>query len=108
MTLRGLIGAGVGFLTALALILCLTETREWLGRSQWGIWWYHRFGQDPHFDSFLWPLLYLAPVGILFGYFIADRVRQLPGVWWALAGAVIVTALGWMIPSNGRRVHHER
>src|SRR5438874_13427890 len=64
MTLRGLVGALVGFVAALVLILCLTQTRDWLGRSQWGIWWYYRWGQNPHFDSFQWPLAYLAPVGV--------------------------------------------
>jgi hypothetical protein len=108
MTLRGLVGALIGFVAALVLILCLTETRVWLGRSQWGIWWYSRWGRHPHFDSFLWPLAYLGPVGVLFGYFIADRVRKWPAMWWALAGAMVVTTLGWLIPAGGGRVHHER
>jgi hypothetical protein len=108
MTVRGLCGALAGLIAAIVLVLCLAETRERFGRTEWGMYWTAR-GRIIRFGIF-WPLVYLAAPAIPLGYFIADRARSWMGACWALIGAVVVCGITWLLPTlnpvNDERVNY--
>src|SRR5262245_10345455 len=105
MTVRGLLGALCGLVAAFILLLCLAETREQFGRSEWGMYWASR-ARVVNFGV-LMPLLILAAPAIPLGYFIADRARSWLGFGWALTGAVVVCTIVSLLPTVNP-VNHER
>ena len=100
MRVIALIGAGLGFLAALLIVLALTETRHLLGTKQFGVPWISRGGQV--FFAAPWLILLIFEVvSIPFGYAIGDRIERPADLAPAAIGASIGLAAGWLLGMSG-------
>jgi len=110
MPVRDLVGPVVCLLLGLLLILCLCQTREQFGRTEWGFYWLGRRGAV-HFGSPIWPLIHVAIPTVPLGYWLGLRVQSWRCLMWAgigfLMAAVTAAIFGWVLletdPTNPKR-----
>ncbi len=96
MRVSALIGAGLGLVVALLLVLALTETRHILGNKQFGVPWVSRNG----IVSFSAPwliLIWFEAISIPLGYVIGDRMERSSDIVLAVIGALPGLVFGWLL-----------
>lgn len=102
---RGLAGALVALLATVILTLCLAETIQRRGYSEWGVWW-ERPGKTrtTEFAPVWQPVLVCGAMNMVFGYVLAGQLTSKRGAGYALAGAVLVVVLielcGGLMPAE--------
>ncbi|HEX3146553.1 MAG TPA: hypothetical protein VHR66_00530 [Gemmataceae bacterium] len=102
---RGLSGALFALLATLVLVLCLAETRERFGRTEWGIWWLPIKSWIPHFSSVWYPLIVCGVTNIFAGYLLAGRLTTKRSVKFAFLGAAVAVGLAALSQSPLPRLY---
>ena len=97
--LIGLGGAVAAVLATLILALCLAETREQLGQTQWGVWWMPGKSWSRHFCPVWQPVLAHGAINMVFGYLLAGKLVSKRAVLFAATGAIGAVVLAWLVGS---------
>jgi len=100
MRVIAIVGGGIAFLTALLLVLALTETRYILDSKQFGVPWLTR-GGTAFFAAPWLILIYWELISIPLGYAIGDRIERRTDFVPAAIGAAIGVVAGWLFGMDG-------
>ena len=95
----GLAGAAAALLATLVMALCLAETREQFGQTQWGVWWMPGKSWSKHFSPVWQPVLFHGAINAVFGYMLAGKLTSRRSALMALAGALSALVLALLIGS---------
>jgi hypothetical protein len=92
-------------LATLVLVLCLAETRERFGQTEWGIWWLPIKSWIPSFSSIWYPLFVCGVTNMFAGYLLIGRLTTKRSVLFAFLGAALAVALAALFQSPLPRLY---
>jgi len=95
----GLGGALVALAATLILALCLAETRQRFGQSEWGVLWMPGKSWSSRFSPVWQPVLAHGAVNMVFGYLLAGKLTTKRSALFAAAGALTAVVLALLIGS---------
>jgi hypothetical protein len=96
---RGSAGALGAVLATWVLLLCLAESRPRFGGTERGVAWMSLKGHAAQFGPVWTPLLFYGAPNACLGYVLGSRLTTRRAAGYALAGASLAVAVGWLLGS---------
>lgn len=103
--LRGLAGALGALLATLILTLCLAETRQRFGQTEWGVWWQPGKSWGRQFSPVWHPVLVQGAINMVVSYLLAGKLTTRRSVRFALMGAALAFVVAWLMGSPLPRLY---